>query len=329
MQTDSVWGCCRGRAGVSLPHGPRPLPAYSGASDGAAESPDLCAHRRGSGGGRLHVLAGDPAGRPVAALGGARDLHRGSDHRHSRRLFRAHLGSAVGLGPYAGPDRRQAAGGVLPVDAGGGRDHQRLAAVGRNRDPVPRDPGIGPARIYGGAAGERPGDLARQVEAHVAARRHRLPARRRRGRRARERAAAARHLNRHPFGNWPTVDFGLVYALYRLGLFPRRRAASDQGVSVKLLYFAWVRERIGKTEEVVEVPAGLSTVGDLITWLAGRGEEYANAFANPKVVCAAIDRAHVRADAPIAGAREIAFFPPMTGGGSPASNVPGGVRRGM
>jgi len=85
-------------------------------------------------------------------------------------------------------------------------------------------------------------------------------------------------------------------------------------VSVKLLYFAWVRERIGKTEEVVDVPAGLATVGDLITWLAGRGEEYAHAFANPKVVRAAIDRAHVRADAPIAGAREIAFFPPMTGG---------------
>ncbi len=56
------------------------------------------------------------------------------------------------------------------------------------------------------------------------------------------------------------------------------------------------------------------TVGDLVTWLAGRGEEYAHAFENPKVVRAAIDRAHVRADAAIAGAREIAFFPPMTGG---------------
>ena len=83
---------------------------------------------------------------------------------------------------------------------------------------------------------------------------------------------------------------------------------------MKLLYFAWVRERVGKTEEVVDVPAGLATVGDLVTWLAGRGEEYAHAFANPKVVRAAIDRAHVRADTPIAGAREIAFFPPMTGG---------------
>ena len=85
-------------------------------------------------------------------------------------------------------------------------------------------------------------------------------------------------------------------------------------MSVRLLYFAWVRERVGKTEEVVEVPAGLTTVADLMAWLAGRGEEYAHAFANPKVVRAAIDRAHVKADASIAGAREIAFFPPMTGG---------------
>jgi sulfur-carrier protein len=51
-----------------------------------------------------------------------------------------------------------------------------------------------------------------------------------------------------------------------------------------------------------------------MTWLAGRGEEYAHAFANPKVVRAAIDRAHVKPETPIAGAHEIAFFPPMTGG---------------
>jgi molybdopterin synthase sulfur carrier subunit len=85
-------------------------------------------------------------------------------------------------------------------------------------------------------------------------------------------------------------------------------------MSVKLLYFAWVRERIGKGEEVVELPAGISTVADLMTWLAGRGEEYAFAFENPKVIRAAIDRAHVRADTTISGAREVAFFPPMTGG---------------
>jgi sulfur-carrier protein len=85
-------------------------------------------------------------------------------------------------------------------------------------------------------------------------------------------------------------------------------------MSVTLRYFAWVRERIGKTEEVVELPAGLRTVGDLVAWLAGRGEEYAHAFENPKVVRAAIDRTHVRPDAAIGQAREIAFFPPMTGG---------------
>jgi molybdopterin synthase sulfur carrier subunit len=83
---------------------------------------------------------------------------------------------------------------------------------------------------------------------------------------------------------------------------------------VKLLYFAWVRERIGKPEEEIEPPASVATVGELMDWLARRGEEYAHAFENPKVIRAAVDRAHVKAEAAIAGAREIAFFPPMTGG---------------
>jgi sulfur-carrier protein len=83
---------------------------------------------------------------------------------------------------------------------------------------------------------------------------------------------------------------------------------------MKLLYFAWLRERIGKNAEEIELPAGVATVADLLAFLASRGEEYAHAFENPGVVRAAIDRAHVKADTPIAGAREIAFFPPMTGG---------------
>ncbi|HEY7301739.1 MAG TPA: molybdopterin converting factor subunit 1 [Xanthobacteraceae bacterium] len=83
---------------------------------------------------------------------------------------------------------------------------------------------------------------------------------------------------------------------------------------MKLLYFAWVRERVGKPEEEVELPPDIRTVGDLINWLRDRGEEYAHAFDNPKVIRAAIDRAHVKADAALRGAREIAFFPPMTGG---------------
>jgi sulfur-carrier protein len=85
-------------------------------------------------------------------------------------------------------------------------------------------------------------------------------------------------------------------------------------MSVKLLYFAWVRERIGKAEDVVDPPVGVATVGDLMEWLAGQGEGYGDAFKNRKVIRAAIDRTHVKTDAAIAGAREIAFFPPMTGG---------------
>ncbi len=83
---------------------------------------------------------------------------------------------------------------------------------------------------------------------------------------------------------------------------------------MKILYFAWVRERVGKADETVDPPAQVRTVGDLVAWLAERGDEYAHAFENPKVIRAAIDRAHAKPDAVLAGAREVAFFPPMTGG---------------
>ncbi len=83
---------------------------------------------------------------------------------------------------------------------------------------------------------------------------------------------------------------------------------------MRILYFAWLRERIGKEQEDLTPPATVVTAADLIGWLTARGEEYAHAFENPKVVRVAIDRKHVKADTPIAGAREIAFFPPMTGG---------------
>ena len=83
---------------------------------------------------------------------------------------------------------------------------------------------------------------------------------------------------------------------------------------MKLRYFAWVRERVGKAEEDVDVPSGVATVGELMTWLSGRGEEYAHAFDNPQVIRAAIDKTHVKPQASIGNASEIAFFPPMTGG---------------
>jgi molybdopterin synthase sulfur carrier subunit len=83
---------------------------------------------------------------------------------------------------------------------------------------------------------------------------------------------------------------------------------------MKLVYFAWVRERVGKAEEEVVPPSEIKTVADLVSWLKGRGEEYAHAFEQAKSIRAAVDRNHVKPDAAIAGAREIAFFPPMTGG---------------
>jgi len=83
---------------------------------------------------------------------------------------------------------------------------------------------------------------------------------------------------------------------------------------MKLVYFAWVRERVGKAEETVDLPAGLVTVADLVAWLRERGEEYAYALETNGLVRVAIDRVHAKPDAPIAGASEIAFFPPMTGG---------------
>jgi sulfur-carrier protein len=83
---------------------------------------------------------------------------------------------------------------------------------------------------------------------------------------------------------------------------------------MKAVYFAWVRERIGKPEEEIAPPAEVGTVTELIAWLSKRGDEYAYAFEKASIIRAAIDKAHVKHEAPIAGAREIAFFPPMTGG---------------
>jgi molybdopterin synthase sulfur carrier subunit len=83
---------------------------------------------------------------------------------------------------------------------------------------------------------------------------------------------------------------------------------------MKAVYFAWVRERVGKTEEELDPPASVTTVGELIAWLSAQGEGYAHAFEKPSTIRAALDRVHARHEAPIGMAREIAFFPPMTGG---------------
>ena len=75
-----------------------------------------------------------------------------------------------------------------------------------------------------------------------------------------------------------------------------------------------MRERIGLSDETVSPPPETRTVADLVRWLKTRGEGYELAFDNESIVRAAIDHTHVKPSAAIAGASEIAFFPPMTGG---------------
>jgi molybdopterin synthase sulfur carrier subunit len=91
-------------------------------------------------------------------------------------------------------------------------------------------------------------------------------------------------------------------------------APEARDMTVRLLYFAWVREKLCRAEESVSVPESLRTIADLMRWLAARGPEYADVFSRTGIVRAAIDQTHVHPMASIAGAREIAFFPPVTGG---------------
>jgi molybdopterin synthase sulfur carrier subunit len=83
---------------------------------------------------------------------------------------------------------------------------------------------------------------------------------------------------------------------------------------LRLLYFAWVKEKTGIGAEDIDVPDEVRTIAELISWLKRRGPEFANAFERSEVIKAAIDQRHVRHDAEIHGAGEIAFFPPVTGG---------------
>jgi molybdopterin synthase sulfur carrier subunit len=83
---------------------------------------------------------------------------------------------------------------------------------------------------------------------------------------------------------------------------------------VKLLYFAWVREKVGSGSEEIELPPELDTVSDVIGWLRTRGPQFDEAFARPQVIRAALDKVHVKPQTRIGSAREIAFFPPVTGG---------------
>ncbi len=83
---------------------------------------------------------------------------------------------------------------------------------------------------------------------------------------------------------------------------------------VKILYFAWVRERTGTASEDVTLPDGVATIRDLVAWQRGRGDGFADAFAEGDLVRCAVNQSHVALDHPISDGDEVAFFPPVTGG---------------
>jgi molybdopterin synthase sulfur carrier subunit len=83
---------------------------------------------------------------------------------------------------------------------------------------------------------------------------------------------------------------------------------------MNVLYFAWVRQKVGRSEEMIEHSPTLRTVGDLAQFLKARGGGYAEAFADMARLRAAVNQIHVGLDAPLAAGDEVAFFPPVTGG---------------
>jgi len=86
-------------------------------------------------------------------------------------------------------------------------------------------------------------------------------------------------------------------------------------MSIKLVYFAWLRERFGVGEEQVDLPDTVKTISDLFDWLGTRGEEFADVMEHRDIIQVAVDQQHVQdKSAPIGNANEIAIFPPMTGG---------------
>jgi molybdopterin synthase sulfur carrier subunit len=90
--------------------------------------------------------------------------------------------------------------------------------------------------------------------------------------------------------------------------------ATTQAATLSLLYFAWLRERVGTAEESLPIPAGVATVGDLVEWLRGRGPGHAAAFAQANRVRCAVNQEFAGPDTPLRPGDEVAFFPPVTGG---------------
>jgi molybdopterin synthase sulfur carrier subunit len=83
---------------------------------------------------------------------------------------------------------------------------------------------------------------------------------------------------------------------------------------MKLLYFAWLRVKIGRAEESVELPAGVTTVAGLLDWLRTRGPGFAEALKDARIVRVAVNQRYVAGDHPVKPGDEVALFPPVTGG---------------
>lgn len=85
-------------------------------------------------------------------------------------------------------------------------------------------------------------------------------------------------------------------------------------MDLQLIYFAWCKEKIGRSQEFLSVPLSVETVSDLMTWLAERGAGYADVFASPDMIRSAVNHEHVNAQWALNTGDEVAFFPPVTGG---------------
>ena len=85
-------------------------------------------------------------------------------------------------------------------------------------------------------------------------------------------------------------------------------------MTLHILYFAWVKEKVGRGEETLTPPATVTTVDGLMDWLAATSPGHAAAFADRRMIKAAVDQEHVDHATALAGAKEVAFFPPVTGG---------------
>lgn len=83
---------------------------------------------------------------------------------------------------------------------------------------------------------------------------------------------------------------------------------------MRLLYFAWLKERMGMAEEALDLPPGVETVSALLDWLAGRDPRHAAALARRDAIRVAVNQVHVTLDHRLASGDEVALFPPVTGG---------------